>query len=117
VVIGGSFEAVNGLPRKGLARLNADGSLDTSFDPGSGLAAGPGSIPAGAVSVVIVQPDGKLLIAGSFSGVNGGTSAGIARLEATGALDASFNPGLGVMDDQGRPGQVSAAALLSSGQY
>jgi uncharacterized delta-60 repeat protein len=99
-----------------LARLHPDGTLDPAFNPGSGLDAGQSSLPTGVVSALIVQPDGKVLIAGSFSGVNGVNHAGIARLEANGSVDVSFNPGLGVMDDQGRAGQVAAMALLNNGQ-
>src|SRR5262249_28063719 len=113
LVIGGSFSSVNGTPRAGLARLNADGSLDSAFDPGSGLDVGQSSLPSGVVSAMVVQPDGKVLIAGSFSGVGGVNHAGIARLQPNGSVDTSFNPGLGVMDDQGRAGQVAAMALLS----
>src|SRR5437867_3224572 len=36
IIIGGDFTAVNGTPRKGIARLNGDGSVDSSFNPGSG---------------------------------------------------------------------------------
>ncbi len=115
-VIGGSFESVNGTPRKGLARLSANGTLDTTFDPGAGLDSGQAPLPAGVISAIVVQPDGKVLIGGSFPGVSGVNHGGIARLEANGSVDASFNPGLGVMDDQGRPAQVTALALLNSGQ-
>jgi len=36
VLIGGYFSSVNGVTRSRVARLNADGSLDTGFNPGSG---------------------------------------------------------------------------------
>src|ERR1051326_5483510 len=36
VVLGGGFNSVQGLSRNRLARLNADGTLDLSFSPGSG---------------------------------------------------------------------------------
>ena len=37
VLIGGDFNHVNGQPRNYLARLNTDGSLDTTFDPSNTL--------------------------------------------------------------------------------
>lgn len=56
LVIGGEFTAFNGIPRSNLARLNADGSLDTTFTPGS---------IAGRVEALVVQSDGKVVIGGS----------------------------------------------------
>src|ERR1044071_3373053 len=71
-------------------RLNADGSLDNSFNPPIGA-----DNPYG-VSSVVVQPDGKVLVGGDFSTMNGTNRSGIARLNANGTLDASFDPGTGM---------------------
>jgi len=85
VLIGGTFATFNNIARPRVARLNADGSLDAGFSTGSG--------PSGNVSQIIVQPNGKILIGGTFNSVNGvARGPGIARLEANGALDASFAP-------------------------
>ncbi|MBI3415450.1 MAG: delta-60 repeat domain-containing protein [Verrucomicrobia bacterium] len=116
LLIGGSFESVNGTPHKGLARLNANGTLDTSFNSGAGLDAGQGSLPVGMVSAIVVQPDGKVLIGGSFIAVGGVKHVGIARLEANGSVDVTFNTDPVATDDQGTPGQVLAVALLKNGQ-
>jgi uncharacterized delta-60 repeat protein len=86
VLIGGYFTAVNGTNRNGIARLNANGSLDPSFNPGTG---------ASDVYSIALQPDGKVLIFGFFTTVNGTNRNGLARLNATGSLDGSFNPGTG----------------------
>jgi uncharacterized delta-60 repeat protein len=88
ILIGGSFTGYNGISRNRIARLNADGSLDTSFNPGTGAG-------GGIVRTVTVQTDGKILIGGSFTDYNGTTRNRIARLNADGSLDASFNPGTG----------------------
>src|SRR5437588_162096 len=85
IVIGGGFSNVNGTARQGIARLNADGSLDTSFDPGSGT-------DFNSASAVVLQTDGKILIGGLFDSVNGATHNSLARLNANGSLDSSFNP-------------------------
>ncbi|HMC98166.1 MAG TPA: delta-60 repeat domain-containing protein, partial [Flavobacteriales bacterium] len=87
VLIGGAFTTYHDVARSGIARLNVDGSLDTSFDPGTGAGA--------SVLSVIVQPDGKILIAGSFGSYNGTSRHDIARLNTDGSLDASFDPGSG----------------------
>ncbi len=87
IVIGGSFTGVNGHPRNRIARLNADGSVDQSFNPGGGA--------DDFVETVAVQADGKIVIGGGFTGVNGHPRNRIARLNADGSVDQSFNPGSG----------------------
>lgn len=88
VLIGGSFATINGTNRSGVARLNSDGSLDLSFNPGTGANA--------TVWALAVQADGKILLGGQFTSVNGNTRNGIARLTTTGAIDDTFAPGTGV---------------------
>ena len=84
VLIGGYFTSVGGQPRKSFVRLNADGTLDMSFNPSlTGL--------NDAVDAITVQPDGKILVSGSFSFIGGQSRYHFARLEPiTGAAD-SFN--------------------------
>jgi uncharacterized delta-60 repeat protein len=92
VLIGGYFTTVDGTSRNGIARLNANGSLDTSFDPGTGA-------DSAVVRAVAVQPDGKVLIAGNFTKVDGVTRNRIARLSAVGAVDTGFDPDDGANDE------------------
>jgi uncharacterized delta-60 repeat protein len=136
VLVAGTFTSVGGVTRPGFARLNADGSPDATFNPGTGfnttpkllvvqpdgkiIAAGAFSsyngttvplvvrinsngslddtfstIVGGGVAVVeslALQPDGKILVGGSFTAVHGVSRPGVARLESNGALDATFNP-------------------------
>ena len=109
VVIGGGFGQVLGQPRGGLARLLADGTLDTTFSVGKGvqvvtdpivlpgnIVISPGGTIAGAVNSADVQADGKVVIVGNFNRYDGATTVNIARLNANGALDASFNTGAGL---------------------
>jgi uncharacterized delta-60 repeat protein len=88
ILIGGDFTTVNSVGRNRIARLNADGSVDTSFDPGTGLDS--------VVRTIVVQADGKLLIGGEFTTVNGVGRNRIARLNADGSLDTTFDPGAGL---------------------
>jgi uncharacterized delta-60 repeat protein/prepilin-type N-terminal cleavage/methylation domain-containing protein len=80
IVIGGDFTEVAGQPRLNIARLNADGTLDLSFD----------SDVVGTVYDVVLLPDGKMLIAGNFTEVAGQVRHRVARLNADGTLDAAF---------------------------
>lgn len=60
------------------------------------------------VRVLLVQPDGKLLIAGNFTSVGGGSPPHVARLNADGRSDPSF---LGTSVDD----SISAIAVQSDG--
>jgi uncharacterized delta-60 repeat protein len=95
VYLAGDFTGVHGVTRMGIARLEPDGEVDLSFDPGTG-ADGP-------VTAIGIQSDGRLLIAGNFNHVCGVSRAGVARLETDGALDLSFDPGLGAGDTNSVP--------------
>jgi len=90
ILVGGFFHTYNGdaAAPDHIVRLNANGTLDTSFNPG-GLGADS------SVFAVAVQPDGKIIIGGGFTGYNGNAGANdrVAWLHATGTLDTSFNPG------------------------
>ncbi|BET66348.1 hypothetical protein ASA1KI_12660 [Opitutales bacterium ASA1] len=87
IIVGGSFTTVGSVPRNGIARLHSDGTLDAGFDPGSGV--------DGTVLDVAIQVDGRILVAGSFTTVNGAPRSGLARLVSSGALDESFSIGAG----------------------
>lgn len=77
LVVGGAFTSYNGTTRNYIARLDTDGTLDTSFDPGSGV----GSTVLG----LAIQPsDGRIIIVGTFGST-------IARLNTDGTVDGTFS--------------------------
>ncbi len=78
-----------------LIRLNANGSLDTSFD-GDGKAIIPVGTSSDQARAITLQADGKILVAGSsYNGSNSDLSLpfdfSLARLKADGSLDPSFS--------------------------
>lgn len=83
MLIGGYFRSYNGNPCNGLARLNANGSFDASFAPALGTDS--------EVLNIVVQPDGKILLAGGLYNVNGADQS-VVRLLPNGANDSSFAP-------------------------
>ncbi len=105
VFVGGNFGTLQGVARSRIARLNADGSLDASFDPGTG-ATGVNS----SVFSLALQPDGQIVLGGVFTNVDGVARNGIARLNASGVVDSSFDPGVGANGD------VTAIALQADGR-
>lgn len=72
ILLGGSFTTVNGVSRRGIARVNPDGSLDGGFNPSNGV--------SGVVGSVVLQPDGNVLISGDFVTVNDVVRPYVARL-------------------------------------
>jgi uncharacterized delta-60 repeat protein len=83
LLVAGQFTSFNGVPGGEVVRLNANGSVDTNFTA---------SITAGEPTIhsVAVQPDGRVMIGGMFSGINGATRIRLARLNADGTLDPGF---------------------------
>jgi uncharacterized delta-60 repeat protein len=101
ILVGGGFPTVNGVAQAGVARLNNDGSLDTLFAPIFG------TYPY--VSSLIVQADEKIMVGGSFTGVNGFNRQNLVRLNADGTLDTSFNAG--------SIGSINRVLRQSDGKY
>lgn len=102
IIIVGYFTSYNGVTRNHIARLNTDGSLDESFDPGTGANSVIGSVS--------IQSDGKIIIGGYFTSYNGISRNRIARLNADGSLDESFNPGTGANNG------INSIAIQSDGK-
>ena len=90
VLIGGSFSVVNGVARHGLTRLNADGTVDSSFNPPDFFDPTLFLNSLGAtVNAIALQSNGKILVGGRFN-IIGSTYKSLVRLNTDGSLDASF---------------------------
>jgi uncharacterized delta-60 repeat protein len=72
IVVAGSFLQLNGTPRHHLARLHANGSLDSCFNPGPSV--------DGTINGVLLEPNGQWLLFGAFSSVAGMPRTGIAQV-------------------------------------
>lgn len=87
ILVGGTFSTFNGFSRSAIARLNVDGSVDSSFlNTGSGA----GGTFAPNVAAIALQADGKIIIGGYFYTFNGTTVPAVARLNTNGTVDSSF---------------------------
>lgn len=103
IIFTGSFSTFNNIPSKGVVRLNANGSLDTSFNC-------PVLYGYVALSSSAIQKDGKIIVGGGFSSVNGFGGKNIMRLNSDGTLDTTFAAGTGF------DSYVSALALQNDGK-
>jgi uncharacterized delta-60 repeat protein len=103
-IVGGSFTSYNGTPEFSIARINSDGSLDTTFAPtGTGLSA--------QVNALSIDSSGKIIVGGAFTSYNGTNEFRIARINNNGSLDTTFSP-----TGTGLNGTVNALTIDSSGK-
>lgn len=93
-VIVGAFEAFMSNTRKGIVRLNSDGTEDTSFSTNIGTGFRNGTFRSFQYTVEI-QSDGKILVGGNFDSLNGTTRNHLVRLNSNGTVDTSFYTNLG----------------------
>jgi uncharacterized delta-60 repeat protein len=82
IIIGGGFTNVAGQLRKSLAQLNPDGTLDALFNANVERYDGPLTF----VNSSVLQEDGKILVAGSFTNLAGQRRNSIGRLNSTGLV-------------------------------
>lgn len=83
LLVGGDFTAVETYWRPNIARLEADGSVDWGFCPES-------HVDFGEIRVFALQPDGKIIVAGSGMSTEQGTNLVVLRLHGNGTLDGTF---------------------------
>jgi uncharacterized delta-60 repeat protein len=110
IIIAGDFTKYRGVARIDVARLNSDGTLDTSFNPGAGV---NGLI----VFAVAIDADGKILIGGDFTIIDPNASPRLVRLNSNGTNDASFTPGTGPNDLVKAISIGSDGKILIGGQF
>ena len=102
ILVGGNFTTFSGISKNRIIRLNSDGSIDSSFNQGTGF--------DNDVEKIVVQPDGKIVVGGNFTIYNGISANKIIRLNSDGSIDATFLSGTGF-----NGGIVYALALDSAG--
>jgi uncharacterized delta-60 repeat protein len=83
ILIGGLFSNVQYEPRNHIARLLADGRVDTVFNPGKGV--------NGPVYAIAAQNNRKAIIGGDFTNFDTDTVKSIVRVNADGSIDPSFH--------------------------
>lgn len=89
----GRFSEYDDVFSRNIARINSDGSIDTSFSTGTDeLINGFNQ----EVNDVIEQSSGKIIVVGEFETYNGNPAPGIVRLNTDGTFDNSFHVGTGV---------------------
>jgi len=103
LVLVGTFTTFNGISRNRVVRINLDGTVDNTFNIGTGADDEISSITYNATT-------NKLMVGGTFKNFNGQPRTGVAMLDADGTLTAGFTfPELS-------GGIVNFAAQLNNGK-
>jgi uncharacterized delta-60 repeat protein len=87
ILVGGIFSTYNGTESNNIVRINADGSIDDTFNTGTGF--------NDSVYSISIQSDGRIIAGGGFFEYNGLTSNFIVRINSDGSADNTFNDVIG----------------------
>ncbi|KIA95188.1 hypothetical protein OC25_07670 [Pedobacter kyungheensis] len=110
LILAGTFTSFNGISRNRLVRINLDGSVDATFNIGTGADDEITSITYNATTK-------KILVAGPFKTFNGQPRTGVAMLETDGSLTAGFTfPSLsgGIVN---YAGQLNNGKIIVAGSF
>lgn len=89
IIIAGAFNLHNNAATNYIIRLNTDGSRDTTFNPGT--FAFQQNVVKKILRKVVLQADGKILVAGNISAYAGMAHNSMVRLNPDGSTDTSFH--------------------------
>ncbi|MEI2769104.1 MAG: cadherin domain-containing protein [Nitrosomonas sp.] len=110
-ILVGGYSDSGGSDDFSLVRYNPDGTLDTSFGGGDGMAfAGI----VGRAEAMVLQADGKVVLSGYTT--TGGYQVCLVRFNADGTLDTSFGGGDGIASS-GVSGNAKDVALQTDGKF
>jgi len=108
IVVGGCFTTFNGSPTNKLARLNINGSLDSTLNTGTGFA---GPTASAGITCIDFQTDGKIVVGGNITSYNGNIINRVARINSNGDYDSSFSFSETIFNSK-----VSAIKIQNDGQ-
>jgi uncharacterized delta-60 repeat protein len=91
VVVGGDFTTVSGVSSNRIVRLLSGGTIDATFNVGTGFAQSGGNCQI----LDIALTNGKYVVSGQFGSYNGTTAKALVRINADGSIDTTLNQGAG----------------------
>ena len=109
IIITGFFTEIDSLPTPFIARLNSDGTLDETFDVGTGF----NSFTLDSA----IQSDGKIIVVGAFNSCDGVSLNSIARLNSDGSVDTNFSTGSGFNGVVERVELQDDGKIIAVGQF
>lgn len=113
IFIYGNFGYLNNILDKKIVRLNTDGSRDASFNTGTGFNLSYIEF----VKSIIIQNDGKIVVAGTFNTYKGLAENNIIRLLSDGNKDTSFDAGIGFNNKVNCLTSLNDGSILVGGNF
>jgi uncharacterized delta-60 repeat protein len=110
ILCGGGFNTYKGISANRIIRLNSDGSIDATFNYGTGFS-------FFGIDSITLQPDGKILCGGAFTTYKGVSANRIIRLNSDGSIDATFNYGTGFDSDVKEIAIQPDGKIICGGQF
>jgi uncharacterized delta-60 repeat protein len=109
IIAVGPFTTYSGVTVNGIVRLNTNGTIDTSFNTGTGF----GGMYIASIDwmKVVIQSDGKIIVGGYFDSYNGNSSKGLVRINTDGSYDNTFLVGTGFVSSDPTYSGVRRIAL------
>ena len=101
IMVGGSFNSYSGQTLGRIVRLNSTGTIDNTFNTGTGFNA--------QVNDIEIQSDGKYICCGTFTTFSGVSVSDVVRLNTNGSLDTTFNA-------ENTPGFINDVTIQSDGK-
>jgi uncharacterized delta-60 repeat protein len=114
ILVGGYFTTYTGSTNNALIRLNSNGQKDSTFNIGAGFSAAGGSQN---LNDVALQSDGKIILAGNFTGFTGTSNNHLIRLNANGTKDSTFDIGTGFNNNSRAIAIQSDGKVIIGGQF
>jgi uncharacterized delta-60 repeat protein len=109
IIVGGLFTSYSGSTTTRIARINTNGTLDTTFNVGAGF--------GNNVLDLRIQSDGKIIAVGAFTSYSGSTTTRIVRINTNGTLDTTFNVGTGFNSTGNKIKILSTGQILVGGLF
>lgn len=114
VLVTGGFTRYSDKTVNNICILNPDGTLSNTF---KNICKGFDLTNLGLVKAIATQPDGKIIVGGSFNAYNGNSIANLVRLNVDGSYDGSLTyGGVGFYISGGNIGDINAVAVQNDGK-
>ena len=94
VIAYGNFTSYSGSTRNRITRINTDGTLDTTFNPGAGfdrIDPVSGHLDGASERKIKIDSAGKIYVADAFTSYSGSAVYGLVKLNSDGTIDTTFD--------------------------
>ena len=109
ILVGGTFTSYNGQNTKRLIRLNSNGTIDNTFNIGTGFESTSSS---DGIKSMVMQSDNKILIGGDVTMFNSSSIPKVIRLNIDGSVDSTLNFTETIFDND-----LNEISLQSNGSF